>query len=267
MERQQLLARPWSLVHRRALTIVAAAGLALAAARPAYAMHIAEGFLPPAWCLFWFAVSAPFVVLGLRAVRRQVGGSPQSKLTLGLSGAFTFVLSALKIPSVTGSCSHPTGVALGAILYGPLSMAVLGTIVLLFQAILLAHGGLTTLGANVFSMAIAGPFVAYGLYRALRGRNLSWAIFLAATLGDLATYIVTSFQLAFAFPAPAGGVFESAVKFMGIFAITQVPLAISEGILTVIVFNLLGQYNREVLVEQGVVASAAPPATAAPVTA
>ena len=232
-------------------------GLVASAAQPAYAMHIAEGFLPPLWCLFWFVVSAPFVVLGMRSIGRQVQASAQSKLTLGMSGAFAFVLSALKIPSVTGSCSHPTGVALGAILYGPLSMSVLGTIVLLFQALLLAHGGLTTLGANVFSMAIVGPLVSYGLYRAFKRWNLSWSIFLAAALGDLATYVVTSFQLAFAFPAPVGGVLESAVKFMGIFAITQVPLAVSEGILTVIVFNLLGQYDREVLEDQGVVAALA----------
>ena len=113
--------------------------------------------------------------------------------------------------------------------------------------------------------------MSYGLYRAFRRWHLSWAIFLAAALGDLATYVVTSFQLAFAFPAPVGGVIESAVKFMSIFAITQVPLAISEGILTVIVFNLLGQYNREVLVEQGVIGQSAEPAGAAtgvlPVTA
>ena len=76
-----------------------------------------------------------------------------------MCGAFAFVLSALKIPSITGSCSHPTGVGLGAILFGPMTMAVLGLIVLLFQALLLAHGGLTTLGANTFSMAIAGPIV------------------------------------------------------------------------------------------------------------
>ncbi len=61
-----------------------------------------------------------------------------------------FVLSALKIPSVTGSCSHPTGVGLGAIMFGPSVMFVLGTIVLIFQALLLAHGGITTLGANAF---------------------------------------------------------------------------------------------------------------------
>lgn len=254
----------WVWRHRRWLVPLAAGVMALTA-RPAFAMHVAEGFLPPVWALVWFVASAPFVILGLRSIARQVQASPQSKITLGMSGAFAFVLSALKIPSVTGSCSHPTGVALGAILFGPTAMAVLGTIVLLFQAILLAHGGLTTLGANVFSMAVVGPFAAYGLFRALRSLGLAWAVFFAATFADLATYVTTAVQLALAFPAPVGGVAESLVKFLGIFSITQVPLAISEGILTVIVFNLLQQYNREVLVEQGVVAAAAP--TTAPVPA
>jgi len=249
----QGVVRPIPVRTRRLLTVLAAVGLVVGAAQPAYAMHIAEGFLPPIWCLVWFVASAPFVILGLRSISKQVQRSPQSKLMLGMSGAYSFVLSSLKIPSVTGSCSHPTGVALGAILFGPTAMTVLGVIVLLFQAILLAHGGLTTLGANAFSMAIVGPFVAVWLFRGLRGvLPFAWTIFIAATLSDLATYVVTAFQLAFAFPAPAGGVLESAVKFLGIFAITQVPLAISEGILTVIVFNLLAQYSRDILVEQGV---------------
>ena len=93
-----------------------------------------------------------------------------------MCGAFAFVLSALKIPSAFGSCSHPTGVGLGAILFGPTATAVLGLIVLLFQALLLAHGGLTTLGANVFSMAIVGPFVSFGLYALLKkaGQSPPW---------------------------------------------------------------------------------------------
>ena len=78
-------------------------------------------------------------------------------MLLGLCGAFAFVLSSLKIPSVTGSCSHPTGVGLAAILFGPSVACIMALIVLLFQALLLAHGGLTTLGANVFSMGVAGP--------------------------------------------------------------------------------------------------------------
>ncbi|TDA63832.1 MAG: energy-coupling factor ABC transporter permease [Clostridia bacterium] len=212
-------------------------------------MHIAEGFLPWQWCLFWAAVTIPFFLHGLRAIERATRESPDLKMLLGLAGAFTFVLSALKLPSVTGSSSHPTGVGLGTLLFGPTAMTVLGSIVLLFQALLLAHGGLTTLGANTFSMAVAGPLVAYGTYRGLRlVRAPSWlAVFLASALADLATYVVTALQLALAFPAATGGVAASAVKFMGIFAVTQVPLAAIEGLVTVLVFNLVAGSNQEEL--------------------
>jgi cobalt/nickel transport system permease protein len=119
-------------------------------------------------------------------------------------------------------------------------MSVLGGIVLLFQALLLAHGGLTTLGANAVSMAIVGPLVAWGIWQVLKNRAPLWlTVFLAAALADLATYGVTSLQLALAYPDPVGGVMASLLKFGAIFAVTQIPLAISEGILTVIIFNAL----------------------------
>ena len=134
-------------------------------ASPAHAMHIMEGFLPVGWAVFWWVLVLPFFVLGLRALTRVTNETPELKLLLALAGAFSFVLSALKIPSVTGSCSHPTGTGLGAVLFGPSVMTVLGSLVLVFQAVLLAHGGITTLGANAFAMAIVGPWVAYGVYR------------------------------------------------------------------------------------------------------
>ena len=67
--------------------------------------------------------------------------------------------------------------------------------------------------------------------------RLPSAVFAAASLGDLATYLTTSLQLAWAFPDPAGGFVAALLKFGGIFAITQIPLAISEGLLTVLVVN------------------------------
>lgn len=212
----------------------------------AYAMHIMEGFLPFGWAIFWWAVFLPFFLLGLRSIQRVTRSHPELKLMLGLAGAFAFVLSALKIPSVTGSSSHATGTGLGAVLFGPLAMSVLGSLVLFFQAVLLAHGGLTTLGANAFSMAVAGPLIAYGVYRLLArsGSNQKLAVFMAAALADLATYLITSLQLALAFPAASGGVYASFIKFSGIFALTQVPLAISEGLLTVLVWNWLHAYNK-----------------------
>jgi cobalt/nickel transport system permease protein len=217
-------------------------------------VHIAEGYLPPVQAAAWFAVSVPFVVHGARALTRQVREDPESKLLLGAAGAFTFVLSALKLPSVTGSCSHPTGVGLGTILFKPPIMSVLGTIVLLFQAILLQHGGLTTLGANVFSMAIVGPWIGYAVYVVARraGAGLGVAVFAAAALADLSTYCVTSVQLALAFPDAESGIVGAVLKFGSIFAVTQIPLAISEGLLTVLVVRLLSRVSPDELRRLGV---------------
>ena len=137
------------------------------------AMHIAEGMLPKPWAFGWMAVCVPFLAAGLKSIRKTVSDFPRAKILLAMCGAFAFVLSALKIASFSGSCSHPTGVGLSAILFGPAATSVLGLIVLLFQALLLAHGGLTTLGANTFSMAIAGPFVSYGIFRLCRKLNVN----------------------------------------------------------------------------------------------
>ena len=72
--------------------------------------------------------------------------------------------------------------------------------------------------------------------------NKMAAVFLAATLGDLFTYCVTSFQLALAYPSEIGGVGASAVKFLGVFAPTQLPLAVIEGILTTVIVMTLETY-------------------------
>ena len=208
-------------------------------------MHIMEGFLPVEHAVGWSLAAAPFVAYGLHSVNRRVRDNPEQRMLLGVATAFSFVLSALKLPSVTGSCSHPTGTGLGALMFGPAAMAPIGAVVLLFQALLLAHGGLTTLGANVFSMAVVGPFVAYAVFQLLHRcrAGFSVSVFAAAALADLATYLATSVQLALAFPDPVGGMSASFAKFAGIFALTQIPLAISEGLLTVLVLNAVRRFN------------------------
>lgn len=217
-----------------ALAVFAAANAVVPAAN---AMHIMEGYLPAGYCIAWGAVCLPFLAAGYLRIRKLVKEQKKALILLAMSGAFIFVISSLKIPSVTGSCSHMTGTGLGAILFGPSTVSILGIIVLVFQAVLLAHGGLTTLGANTFSMAIAGPLFSFGIYKlGIRfGWNRKAVIFAAAFLGDLLTYCVTSIQLALAYPSETGGVAASAVKFLGVFAPTQLPLAVLEGILTVLI--------------------------------
>ncbi|MFE8116525.1 cobalt ECF transporter S component CbiM [Brenneria goodwinii] len=228
-------------LKKLSLSGLAMALLLMLAPQEAFAMHIMEGFLPPLWALAWWVLFLPCLFAGLVRLRKIVSEDSNQKVLLALCGAFIFVLSALKIPSVTGSCSHPTGVGLAVILFGPTVVAVLGAIVLLFQALLLAHGGLTTLGANGMSMAVIGPVVGYLVWRLAckAGIRRDVGVFLCAMLADLATYLVTSLQLGAAFPDPQLGVTASMFKFMGIFCLTQVPIAIAEGLLTMMIYDQL----------------------------
>ncbi len=239
--------------QKRVVSLLAVFSIFYCLTPPAGAMHIMEGYLPFVHSIAWGVLCLPFLAAGLFSIKKTVSEKRKTLLLLAMVGAYAFVLSALKIPSVTGSSSHPTGTGLGAILFGPSPMAVLGIIVLLFQAILLAHGGLTTLGANTFSMAIAGPFVTYGVYRLCKALKVNRlvAIFLAAALGDLFTYCVTSFQLALAYPSEVGGISASLAKFMSVFAVTQIPLAIIEGLLTVAVVIGLESWAKPELTQLG----------------
>lgn len=227
--------------------------LAFGVVSQAYGMHIMEGYLPARYCVAWGMICVPFLAAGLFSIRKTLRENRKSITVLAMAGAFIFVISSLKIPSVTGSCSHMTGTGLGAVLFGPAAVSILGIIVLVFQAILLAHGGLTTLGANTFSMAVAGPFLSFGIYMLCKKLkvNKKARVFLAAMLGDVFTYCVTSFQLAMAFPSDQGGVAESIVKFLSVFAPTQLPLAIIEGLLTVVIVIGLETYAKSELTAIG----------------
>ena len=222
-------------------------------------MHIMEGYLPNPWWEIWYFLSFPVVAFGIHSLGKLIREKREILPLLAVAGAFIFVLSSLKLPSASGSCSHPTGTGLSSIIFGPAVTAVLSAIVLVYQALFLAHGGLTTLGANIFSMGIAGPVVGYAIYRLATklGSNLYFSVFLAATLADLATYVTTSFQLALAFPASSGGVQTSFIAFAAIFALTQVPLAILEGVVAALMFKYILQVRSDVLFELNVISSKA----------
>ena len=232
---------------KQKISIMCAAIFALTfgIAPAANAMHIMEGYLPGGYCIAWGVLCVPFLAAGYWSIRKKLNEHRSLITLLAMSGAFVFVISSLKIPSVTGSCSHMTGTGLGAILFGPSAVSILGLIVLLFQALLLGHGGLTTIGANTFSMAVAGPFVTFGVYAVCKRMKLNRkvSIFLAAALGDLFTYCVTPGQMPLAHNADTtiGGAFP---EFLPVFAPTQIPLAVIEGIITVVVVMGLETYAK-----------------------
>lgn len=134
-----------------------------------------------------------------------------------------------------------------AILFGPSVTSTLTGIVIAFQALLLAHGGLTTWGANVFSMGVIGAFSSWGFFKLIRMVRISdpIAVFFAAALGDLVTYGIAAGQLAWAVPDPAGGMSAAYSKFLAVFAVTQLPLAILEGLLSVAIYKMIQRTIRQ----------------------
>ncbi len=190
-------------------------------------MHISDGILSAEWCLIWYAVSAVFIAVGVWEIKRRQSKDPKYLPTLAMMGAAVFVIAVWHIPvPVTGSCSHPIGTPMAAILVGPFATVVISFIALIFHTFL-AHGGITTLGANTVSMGIVGTFSGYAVYRATRKFLPIWfAAGLAGLIGDLLTYATTALELALALN-PDSVVQHWTIYFAG-FAPTQIPLAIAE---------------------------------------
>ena len=219
-------------------------------------MHISDGILEPQWIIFWYIVAIAFIAVGVSQIRQRVKDNPQYLPTLALMGAAVLVISVWHIPvPVTGSSSHPCGTPMVAIIVGPFPVAVISAIALFFQTFV-GHGGLTTIGANDFSMGIVGAFTGYGMWVALRKLRVSifWAAALAGFIGDVFTYVTSAFQLAISLHP------ESLLHYWGIFLLgyvpTQLPIAIMEFVFTGLVVRYVAEMRPEMMrLHKSVVAS------------
>lgn len=237
------------LKRHLALPLMLALGLSFLNPTPVYAMHIAEGILPANWAAVWYVIAFIFVALGIRLIKKRTKEVKGLMPLLGLAGAAIFLISVFPIPvPFTGTTSHPVGTPLGAILVGPFISTVLGAIALLIQALFLAHGGFSTWGANIVSMAVVGSFVGFGVFVLLRKFNAptTVAAFAAGLLGDWATYLTTTFELASALHG-TGSLWGMFGVIIIAFAPTQLPLGILEGIFTAAVVVVVYQRRPELL--------------------
>jgi cobalt/nickel transport system permease protein len=243
-QRLQRSARP-EAAPAAALTLL----VTLLAPAQAHAMHLAEGILPLGWAALWAGLALPFVAVALALYRRRAHTDPFYRPFVAMVAAAVFLISCMPIPVPTaGTCSHPCGTGLGAILIGPWMTVLVTLVALLLQALFLAHGGLTTLGADVLSMGVAGAFVGYGVFHLMRrmGASLWLAAFAAGLLSDWATYAVTALELATALHGarPFSELFTTVVL---AFVPTQLPLGILEGVLTAGALSFLYRRRKDIL--------------------
>lgn len=217
-------------------------------------MHISEGILPLKWAALWYLAAIPFLIKGIFDIKRKSKIIPSFKPLLGLMGALIFVISCMPVPVPTaGTCSHPAGTGISAILIGPIMSVFVTSIALFIQALFLAHGGITTWGADIVSMGIVGSFAGYVAFKALRKFKLPLFIsgFAAGLLADWATYITTSFELASALHG-SKPMFSLFVTVLIAFIPTQLPLGILEGFLTGGMIVFVYKRRPDILISLGV---------------
>lgn len=129
-------------------------------------MHVPDGFLDAPTSIVTGAVAATGVAIALRKARTEL--DDRTAPMAGLVAAFIFAGQMMNFPVGAGTSGHLLGGALAAVLVGPWTGALCLSVVLLVQSLFMADGGVTALGTNIVLMALAGCFVGYAAFRALR---------------------------------------------------------------------------------------------------
>lgn len=156
-------------------------------------MHVPDGFLSPQITVPAWGAAAP---LWAWSVRRTFGASATESLpVMGALTALAFVVQSIMIPVPGGTSAHLTGVAVLALLYGPLAAFACESLVLLVQALFFGAGGFTVLGVNALAMGLLGPGAAWLVHRALRRLSGPAAAFAAAWVGLQVSTLAVSLVL------------------------------------------------------------------------
>lgn len=215
-------------------------------------MHIAEGILPGGIALLTSVLAVPFVAVSIRNFRRMLGDvdvfSPQRPL-LTMAWALCFAVTLLPIPvPIAGATSHMCATPLLALLFGWSVVPALAACILLLQALFFAHGGLTTLGANVLTLGVVGPICVMALMSIGRKLRipLKVSLFVSCALGSLVVYVGDALLLAWSLGEKNDFIRVFSAVTAGFFPV-QAPLSLLEGCVSTAIVLRLARENPEYL--------------------
>ncbi len=160
-------------------------------------MHIPDGYLSPQTYGPLFGASLVFWSIALKKMKTEL--SIKHIPYLAMAAAFSFLIMMFNVPIPGGTTGHAIGAGIIAILLGPWTAVIAVSIGLIIQAIVFGDGGITAIGANCFNMAVVMPFVAYWVFRFIRGKSnsgarLSVAAFLSGYVGLSAAAVFTGLE-------------------------------------------------------------------------
>lgn len=221
-------------------------------------MHITEGIITGSRAVMYTGVGVALVGWGATRMKKFANEFPEKRPLLGMGGALIFFISLIPIPAFTGTCTHPCGTPLVAILLGPGIGTALAGVSLLMQAAFFAHGGFGTWGANVLNLGLFGCLFGWGAFRLARKMGLPlWVSGFAGGLtGDLMVYAAAGMILATTLvkaPNPQYSLIGYLAAIYGAYLPTQLPIAIGEMVVTGLALQYAFKQRPEVLEELGIV--------------
>jgi len=209
-------------------------------------MHIPDGFLSPETSIATYAVAVPLLIVGFKRLKRNL--NEETLPLISALSALSFVIMMFNIPIPGGTSAHAIGAVAIAILFGPWVAFVAISLVLFIQAVVFGDGGISTWAANALGMGFVGSFVGYYVFRALK--NFKFAPFVAGYLGIVASALFIGIVLGVQpyfwsengkplyFPFGLGVTLPAMVG-------VHLLIGTAEGILTQIVYKLVGQKSLE----------------------
>ncbi|MGB7969868.1 MAG: cobalt transporter CbiM [Methanobacterium sp.] len=218
-------------------------------------MHIPDGFIPLWQCAIYWTIAIIFLIFAFRWGRKNL--SEKNIPLFAVLAAGIFAIMSMNIPVPFGSSGHMVGAAMVAIIFmSPWAAVIVIALVLMVQGIFFGDGGITTMGANILNMGVAGGFVGYyvwkGLYRpymskdgilkglGVLGKRKWWAIGIASWIAIFYAACQAAIEMWLAGTFPLGlGLF-----YMGGY---HAMIGIFEAIITVIVISTIEKVRPDLL--------------------
>lgn len=211
-------------------------------------MHIPDGFIPLWQCAIYYIIVIIALFLSQRWARKNL--DEKTVPLMAILAAGIFIIMSLNIPTPVGASGHMVGGALVALVFcAPEAAIIIFTIVLLVQAVAMADGGITALGANILNMGIIGGFV--GLY-SFKGLLKILKKFISNEKAKIISIFVASWLSIFIAAEAVAIELWWAGKFPLILGLTLMGvyhalIGIIEGTLTVIVIMALEKVRPDLL--------------------
>ncbi|HRT92517.1 MAG TPA: energy-coupling factor ABC transporter permease, partial [Anaerolineaceae bacterium] len=212
---------------------------------PINPMHIPDGFLSVLLSIVLWVISVVLIGIALRKTGQTIG--ERQVPLMGVLAAAIFAGQMLNFSVTGGTSGHLLGAAIAAILLGPWPAVLVMTSVVAVQALLFQDGGILALGANLFNMAIIGPFVAYALFTLLMKlfKKQTWGLFVAGFVAAWSSIFIASLacalQLALSGTSPA----NIAVPAMGAI---HALIGIGEGLITIGALAFIFAARKDLLI-------------------